>query len=55
MTAVERHLAQPESRIYYCLKNYRFWQYSDDQWLAEKALNTYYHLIGEVVDNEAHY
>ena len=55
MKPVERHLAQPENRIHYCLMNHRLWQHSDDWDLAEKALKSYYHWVGQAVDDEAHF
>lgn len=55
MTAVDRHLAHIENRIKYCLINYRTFQYHTDWDLAEKALISYYNLVGQAVDEEAHY
>lgn len=55
MTAVERHLSHIENRIKYCLKNYRRFRYYEDWDLAEKSLISYYNLVGQAVDAEAHF
>ena len=49
---LERHLAQPENRIFYLLSFSPEAEGGWDPWHINERL---YHWIGEAVDEEAHY
>ena len=57
MTAVEKHLAQPENRIRYCTAAIRSCAdpYTGDAYQKEIATAQLYYWIAKAEDAEAHY
>lgn len=51
-TAVEKHLADPENRIRYCIKALEWWPEDDAK---PRALKSLFYWIAKAEDHEAHF
>ena len=51
-TAVEKHLADPENRIRYCIKALEWWPEEDAK---PRALKSLFYWIAKAEDHEAHF